>query len=73
MEYICRQLSSGYARVTICNELGRWSMDWDVDSLMQESEKYVKLKDQTFFWLLKEYIAAYSLNPNEFITYIRKP
>ena len=63
MEYICRQLVNGYARVTICSELGRRSMERDVEALIAESSEIVKLKDQTFFQLLKEYITAYSLNP----------
>jgi len=45
MEFICRQLVNGYARVTICSELGRRSMERDVEALIEESSEIVKLKD----------------------------
>ncbi len=48
-------------------------MERDVDAIQSESEKYIKIKDPTCFKLLKEYITAYSLNPQDFVTYIRKP
>lgn len=74
IEFVTKHLLNSYAWATVCNDIGWWSMERDVDIIQELIEKqFFKLWDTTCFKVLKDYITAYSYSPDQLILFAKRP